>query len=405
MGNTITCNESSLGKELACSSNTIVLSNTDFKKTFYQTCEHLVSNIMFSSKKTFHTLDQSIDKLRGLELVFKKVMIFNDKEKKSYSISYDMFIRLVIMYSQLHNKFNMEKVLFDKINSGSSCFRNMRIKNNMVIYDNNKVDYNNKQIPSIEQPEFKNFSKSFLYNYKICNYGLIKVCINNNKHHDSFILCENNNNKLSLTYYNTFIDQDKDLAFETINYMHETLKLSNNKLKIFEDISLSVRDECKTTQVSSSLCVITKLFWLYSVGFIVNTFTEKHIYMPHSSIWLKYLDNYMESFNSQDYFDIIIYFMGYLFCSYQNDYNLSKELAGDDFASFVEGNMTSGEKELYKTVYVEAPFEKQKYYEHILCLKDAEFRYDTKKTNGKKLFDICNMNYDLEECDSEIYNY
>jgi len=401
MGNTNSCNQDTFEKEITCTSNTIVLSDKEFKKVFYQSCDKLISNIMFASRNKFHTIEESIDKLKGLDLVFKKVMIFNENNKKAYSLNYETFIRMLIMYSQHHNKFNMESVIFDKLNTSSSCFRNMKIKNNMVIYDNNKIEYNNTQIPSIEQPEFKKFARSFLVNYKYCNYGIIKVCVHTNKHHDSFILCENRDGTLSLTYYNTFIDEDRDLAFDTINYIYETLKLSNSKLNIFNNISLSVKDECRTAEISPTLCVITKLFWLYAVGFIVNHLTEKRIHIPSSELWLKYFDNYMSKFDSQDYFDLIIYFMGYLFCAHQDNYNLSREIAGEKFAFFVELNLTEEEKELYYTEYVEAPFVKEKYYSHILCLKDTEFRYKSK--NGKKLFDICNMDYDLGEC--EIYNY
>ncbi len=377
MGNTINCKE------------TIVLSDEEFKNKIYNTCKQIVSSIVYDNPTKYYTLEESLKKLRGAELDSKKVLIFHDDLKKLYSINYDLFIRILISYSQYYGKFNFDDVLYSRLNNATSCFQKLKI------HDNHTIEYNKKKIPSFETAEFEDFAKSFLTNYKTCNYGIVKVCIKSNKHHDSFILIENQNNNLTMTYYNTFIEDDKDTALENINYFYDTIKVANNKLKIFSSIKLSTKDNSEITEISSSLCVVMKLFWLYCVSFVATSFAKEKIHLSRSEKWVKYVEFFFKNLKERDYYNLLMYFTGYLLCKYQNNYDLSRELSGKEFASFVHKSILEEERELYDIKYTEAPFDKKKYYSHILCLKDTQFIY---KTNKKKLFDVCNMNY---ECDSE----
>ena len=387
MGNTINCKETTSGS--VCIANTIVLSDEEFKNKIYNTCKHIISSIVYDNTTKYYTLEESLKKLRGAELDTKKVLVFNDDLKKLYSINYDLFIRILISYSQYYNRFNFEDVLYSHINNATSCFQKLKI------HDKHTIEYNKKKIPSFETAEFEAFAKTFLTNYKTCNYGIVKVSIKNNKHHDSFILIENENNNLSMTYYNTFIQEDKDTALENINYLYDTLKVANNKLKIFSSIKLSTKDNSEITEISSSLCVVIKLFWLYSVSFVATTFAKEKIHLSKSENWVKYVEFFFKNLKERDYYNLLMYFTGYLLCKYQNNYDLARDLSGKEFASFVHESIPEEERELYDIKYTEAPFDKKKYYAHILCLKDTQFVY---KTNKKKLFDVCNMNY---ECDSE----
>jgi len=375
-------------------SNFKVLEHTKFEKTFYHICEYALSNILYDSTNYKYSLQDSMNRLKDVNIEGKKVMLFNDDTKKVYSIDYDFFIRLLTIYSKHNDKINFESIMYSKFNT-DNCFQKLKIKDNFIIYNEDKITFNNKLIPSLELDEFKTFAKSFLNTYKNCSYGLIKVCMNHNKHLDSFILLENNDNKLTLTYKNNFINKDKNISINSINYLHQVLSIVNNKYKIFEDINLRIIDDCDITNVSTSLCYMNNLFWIYTIVFIVSKFQEEKIHLPSSDVWMKYYNNFFEGIDTHDYYNIVVYFMAYLMCKNQKKYNLAREIASKEFFTFCDNNMTDDDKKYYEMTYSSAPFDTEKYYEHILCLKETTFTY---RSNKKKFLDVCRFNY---ECESE----
>jgi hypothetical protein len=166
---------------------------------------------------------------------------------------------------------------------------------------------------------------------------------------------------------------------------------------MFESIELVILDDCEISHVSSSMCYMYNLFWIYSMLFITSKLTEKNIYVPSSEVWIEYYNNFFDNIDSNDYYNLIVYFTACLIC--KNQKNLSSDIASAEFFKFCMANMTDKDKNYFEINYSKAPFDTRKYYDHVVCMKTTGFSYSSDK---KKFLDVCRFNY---ECESDCCLY